>query len=360
MFQNKKNIAERIKGVKSVSKTKFIVILILSIIGAALIGGGVWVARFVRRVENPWPSQAPKTFDVKTQDPNVTNDPNVTPGPTPTPKGDGEDIVWGKDVINILFIGYDKDSSREDTWSVFRTDTLILLTVYYNENRVVMTSIPRDSYVPIADTFSYKDKINSVPYYAQRQKIDVYGAICSTVCRLFGGVPVDYYMAIDMDLFSEVIDLIGGVEYDVDVDVRFEGESQIRIKKGKQVLNGAQALDYVRFRGTPLADIDRVNRQRRFLTATFSQLKSLDNITKLPEIYKAVMNKLNTNLTYEQVANLLSFAAGKLQPDAISGTTLPGKFLNINGISYWGIDQNKRVHYIYDMFGITVLPDPQD
>ena len=69
MFQNKKNIAERIKGVKSVSKTKFIVILILSIIGAALIGGGIWVARFVRRVENPWPSQAPKTFDVKTQDP---------------------------------------------------------------------------------------------------------------------------------------------------------------------------------------------------------------------------------------------------------------------------------------------------
>lgn len=358
MFQNKKNIVERIKGVKSVSKTKFIVILILSIIGAALIGGGIWVARFVRRVENPWPSQAPKTFDVKTQDPNVTNDPNVTPGPTPTPKGDGEDIVWGKDVINILFIGYDKDSSREDTWSVFRMDTLILLTVYYNENRVVMTSIPRDSYVPIADTFSYKDKINSVPYYAQIQKIDVYEAICSTVCRLFGGVPVDYYMAIDMDLFSEVIDLIGGVEYDVDVDVRFEGESEIRIKKGKQVLNGAQALDYVRFRGTPTADIGRVDRQRRFLTATFSQLKSLDNITKLPEIYSAVMNKLNTNLTYAQVANLLSFAAGKLQPDAISGNTFPGKFMQKNGM--WGIDQNGRVHYIYNLFGITVLPDPQD
>ena len=343
---------------KPIKKTKFIVLLILSIIGAVIIGAGIWAVRFARAVENPWPSQSPGIINSRTPPPdNTTPDPDSTPGITPTPDAGGDDVVvWGKDIINILVIGYDKDEYREGIYSVFRTDTLILATVYYNENRVVLTSVPRDSYVPIANDFTVKDKINAVPYYAQRQNIDVYGAICSTVSRLFGGVPVDYYFAIDMDVFVDVVDELGGIEYDVDVEVRY-GDT-VLVEKGLQVLDGKKALDYVRFRGTAAADIDRVARQRRFLMAAFSQLKSLDKIVKLPSIYSKVMDRIDTNLTYPQIVNLASFAAGNLNADAITGKTFPGNFKQ--GVTYWVINQRERVHYIYDLFGITVLPDEQD
>lgn len=346
------------KRSKPISTAKFILILILVIIAAVLIGVGIWAVNFMKQVEDPWNLPSPSNGGQATIAPHTTKDPSATntPDATPTPGGDDSQLIWGKDVINILFIGYDKDTSREDTYTIFRTDTLILLTVYYKENRVVMTSVPRDSYVPIAESFSVKDKINSVPYYAYIQKIDPYEAICSTVSRLFGGVPVEHYMAIDMDVFVEVIDLLGGIEYDVDVDVIYDGK--LCIPKGKQLLDGRKALQYVQFRGTATADIGRIARQRRFLTAVFSELKSLDKLSKLPSIYSAVMDKLATNLTYAQVANLLSFASSKLDADAISGSTFPGGFKS--GVTYWVIDQNKRVHFIYDMFGISVLPDEQD
>lgn len=343
---------------RTLKPMKFAVILILSIIGAALIGVGIWAVRFARTVEDPWGTLSPSITNAPkaTQDPLKTQDPNATPEPTSDPNNDDPQLIWGKDVINILFIGYDKDTSREDTYNVFRTDTLILLTVYYKENRVVMTSVPRDSYVyiPIADQ---KARINSVPYFAQVYKTDTYEAICSTVSRLFGGVPVEHYMALDMDLFVEVIDLLGGIEYDVDVDVTDDG-GRLLLSKGKQQLNGRKALQYVQFRGTSTADIGRVARQRKFLTAVFSELKSLDKLSKLPSVYSAVMDKLNTNLTYAQVVNLLSFASTKLESDAIEGYTFPGGFKS--GVSYWVIDQNKRIHFIYEMFGISVLPDEQD
>lgn len=351
------------QGNKAKKGISFAVILLLTVIGAAIIGAGIWAVNFIAEARNvAWNASTPTPGASNTQTDAPSDPTTPTPGgeePTPTPGDTEPSFTWGKDVLNILVIGYDKADVRDQN-DTFRTDTLILVTIFFNENRVVMTSVPRDSYVLIGSDFTHKDKINSVPFWSLISGEEKYSAICSTVSRLFGNIPVDYYFAIDMDVFVEVIDELGGIEYDVDVDVAYNGN--ILIHKGLQVLNGEQALQYVQYRRTPNGDIDRVSRQRKFLMAAFAQLKSLNKIMKLPSIYNIVMDKINTNLTYQELTNLALFAAEDLDTNNISGNTFPGNFSKAETykVSYWIIDQDRRVYYIYELFGITVPREEQD
>ncbi len=361
------------KSKKKARTQKLIALGVLVALAAFIIGIAIWTITFVHRIKNPtFTTSTPSPSAAETPyNPGHTIDPSVTPEPTPpditidvTPRPkDSKKIEWGKDVLNIIVLGYDESEERDSFFSSFRTDTMILCTIYFNEKRVTLTSIPRDSYVLIGEAFEDKDKINSVPFYAKKQGIDTYKAICSTVSRLFGGVPVDYYIAINMDVFVEVIDAIGGIEYDVDVEVAYTSEEWGKItlvEKGLQVLDGEKALAYVQFRGTATADIGRVERQRKFISAAFNQMKSLGTITKLPSIYNIVKDNVKTNFSYADLVSLATFAATELDTSSIKGATFPGFYLTKDGISYWGINQRERLYYIYDLFGITAKAEVQD
>lgn len=339
-------------------KSKFILCLVLTVILSLVAGVGVWAVGFVQDIKNPNFGTSPSP---SASVPGVS----LLPGQSqfidvqPSQDPDYDVIEFGKDVLNVLVMGYDSNEYREEAgFGVYRTDVLILCTIYFNENRVVMTSVPRDSYVPIGPNFTRKDKINSAFSSAQIAGIDPYQATCKTVSRLFGNVPIDYYISIDMDVFVDAVDALGGIEYDVDVDVTYNGN--VLIPKGKRVLNGREALQYVTYRRTQNGDIDRVARQRKFLMAAFAQLKSLDKITKLPEIYSMFMDRMSTNFTYKDIMTLAVFAMDKLDSDSISGSTLSGKFLTLNGISYWAVDQRERVLLVHELFHVTIQPDEQD
>lgn len=344
---------------KKRKKKRFALYLVLTVIFSLFVGTGIWAVDFWNDVKNPdWGVSTSPSASV----PGVS----LAPGQSqyidvkPSQDPDYEKIEFGKDVLNILVMGYDSNERRVDAgYGIYRTDVLILFSVYFNENKVVMTSVPRDSYVPIGPNFTVKDKINSAFSSAQVANIDPYQATCSTVSRLFGNVPIDYYICIDMDVFADAVDALGGIEYDVEVDV-VDNDGNLLVPKGKKVLNGHEALEYVRFRKTQNGDIDRVARQRKFLMTAFSQLKSLDKITKLPEIYKMLMDRMSTNLTYKQMISLAVFAMDDLDGNSISGSTFPGKFLTLNGISYWAIDQRERVLLVHDLFHVTIQPDEQD
>lgn len=343
---------------KTKKKSKFVLWLILTVIFSFIIGVGVWAVNFWQDVKNP-------DWEVKNSPSASVPGVSLAPGQSqfidvkPSQDPNYDTLEFGKDVLNILVMGYDSNEQREDAgYGVYRTDVLILFTIYFNDNKVVMTSVPRDSYVPIGPNFTKKDKINSAFSSAQIAGIDPYQATCNTVSRLFGNVPIDYYISIDMDVFVDAVDALGGIEYDVDVDVVYDGK--VIIPKGKQVLDGKSALQYVTYRRTQNGDIDRVARQRKFLMATFSQLKSLDKIMKLPDIYNMLMDRMSTNLTYKQMISLAVFAMDDLDSSAISGSTFPGRFLTINGISYWAIDQRERVLLVHDLFHVTIQPDEQD
>ena len=180
-----------------------IVLIILAIVICISAIAGVYV---YKQFQNPWgdfPTPTPTPTLTPTPDatpeitptPDIGASPVVTPTPTPeaTPTPTPESYDFSKDgqIINILLLGYDKNEKREDQYSVFRTDTIILCTIYLESQKINLTSIPRDTYVYIGPEFTRKDKINSCPAWAQSKDHNVYDVLTATVSRLFGGIDID-------------------------------------------------------------------------------------------------------------------------------------------------------------------------
>ena len=106
-------------------------------------------------------------------------------------------------------------------------------------------------------------------------------------------------------------------------------------------------------------DIDRVENQQKILMATFESLKKSNKFTALPKIYQSLKRNIKTNLELNQIAALALFGKN-IDREDINIRTMPGEFGNLNSLSYWIIDQQKRVELIKELYGITIAPDKQD
>lgn len=258
--------------------------------------------------------------------------------------------------INIALLGLDKNEGRiAEYGDSFRTDTIMVFVIDFDAKKMDVVSIPRDSYVKIAGE-SYMDKINSAFLHGGGFKGDGFNTTLSTISSLLGDVPVSYYVAMDMDLVTSLVDTIGGVYYDVEKDVK-DGNGRLLLKAGYQKLNGKQFMYYVRDRhSTPGGDIDRVKRQQKIFLALFDQMKSLKQLPNLPKIYNTFKDKMYTNLDSKQIAALAIFASN-IDTSNIKTYMMPGDYLDMKGISYWGIDEKKRVLMVKEIFGIDVEPN---
>lgn len=301
--------------------------------------------------------------------PNDHTGPGNTDGLTPQPSIDPDsalaqqaDLEFMKNRVNIMMLGVDEDVERED-WGSFRTDTMILVTIDFNTQKADMISIPRDSYVKIYNENNKAVKSNSTPDGILYQKINAafsrgggakkngYAYTLNTVQRLVG-VPVNYYFSFDMEVVKEIVDAMGGVYYDVDVEVDVAG---IKLKKGYQHLNGAQVLSYCRQRKGS-SDIARIDRQQRMLMTIFRQLKNTNQIANLPSIYQAVERNIQTNLSFKQICSLALLAL-RMDESSIERHMVEGQSFYMNQRSYWGINTQKLVEMINNVFGITIERD---
>jgi len=266
---------------------------------------------------------------------------------------EGTDEFKG-DRVNVLLLGFDLAPERKDM-GVFRTDTAIIASIDFNNSQVYMLSIPRDSYVEIPG-FEGRYKYNDAFHMGGSFEGKGFEKAMETASAFIGGIPVQYYMGVDMTVFKVVIDLIGGIEYDVDVPVVMNGRE---LKAGKQILTGQQALDYARNRHTKLADIDRIDRQQRILLATFEQLKSKTQLSKIPEIFLGVKDDIWTNMNVKQISGLALFGTN-IDLNRIRRYTIPGGFLTYKGVSYWGIKQYEKAKLIEEIFGVKIEVNPTD
>jgi len=273
--------------------------------------------------------------------------------------------------INILFFGLDKNEERndEDENGTFRSDTIMLATLDFEENTIDIVSLPRDTYVPIYNT-NGKDKINACFAYgknAAKTADDEFPLgikyLSETVSDVLGGIPINYYVGItDMDVVTQIIDELGGIKIDVLNTLYADNgktQSKVEIKKGVQKLDGKQLQYYARYRAYPLGDIDRVSNQQHIIKALMSNLKSTNSLVKLPQIYKLVSENLTTNLSFKQITALSLFGS-KVEKEALETHTLPGDFGELGGLSYWIIDQEKRTTLIKDLYGINAETIKQD
>jgi len=242
--------------------------------------------------------------------------------------------------VNILLIGVDVTlNNRRQVVNMSRADTLMLVSVDPERSRISALSIPRDTraFIPGVGT----TKINAAYAFGGP------GLTIKTVEGLLN-VPIHYYVKLGPQSFARIIDAIGGVEVDVEKDMKYTDNwagLRIDLKKGRQLLNGDQADQYIRFRHDAVGDIGRVERQQKVLMALFAKLKSPTTLLSAPTLLRAVAENTHTNLTMTDMITLGMFAV-RLSGSDIRTATLPGTF----GPLYWEPDQVRLAQTLTDLF----------
>jgi polyisoprenyl-teichoic acid--peptidoglycan teichoic acid transferase len=193
--------------------------------------------------------------------------------------------------LDVLVLGVDKSAGPAGSGSS-RSDTMMLVRVTPATGEVKLLSVPRDLYVEIEP--GVNNKINSA--YA-------YGGVdqARSVMEGLTGVTVDNYVIVDFEGFKDVIDAIGGVKVDVGHEVFPE---KWHMGEGMQRLGGRKALFYARYRGTPRADLDRIDHQQKLLAALRKQAFRWNTVTKMPAILKTTNENVDTDLGIWQAVPL--------------------------------------------------------
>ena len=231
-------------------------------------------------------------------------------------------------VSTVLLAGTDQSGAR--------TDTLILLTADRQAKSLSLVSIPRDTLV---DGSYAVPKINSV-FGVNNGGEEGMDMLLTRVAQCIGYRP-DGYMLIRLDAFVNLVDALGGVTFDVPVDMFYNDPSQdlyIDLVAGTQTLTGEEAMGVVRFRsGYTDADLGRVQVQRAFLSALIDQAVSPEGIAKSPLLLQILMEHTDTDLS---ARHLLWLAESLLFCDRsnIQTVTLPGSARMIGGGSYYVLD----------------------
>jgi polyisoprenyl-teichoic acid--peptidoglycan teichoic acid transferase len=193
--------------------------------------------------------------------------------------------------LDVLVLGVDRRPSSAEGEST-RSDTMMLVRVIPATGEVKLLSVPRDLYVEVQS--GEKDRINTAYAYGGVEK-------ARAVMEDLTGVDIDNYVIVDFEGFEKVIDAMGKVRVDVGKGVFPE---HWNMGEGFERLNGHKALKYARYRGTPGADLDRIDHQQKLLAALRRQALRWDIVTRLPAIIRVTNENVNTDLGIMQVIPL--------------------------------------------------------
>lgn len=241
---------------------------------------------------------------------------------------------------NVLVVGVDKDGSRAD---------VIMLVCVNKENKTVnIISIPRDTQVKLSN-----GKFSKINACMGKDNPD---ELLTDKVRQLTGLPVNSFCKVSFEGLRNVFDILGGVEYNVPIDMDYDDPVQdlhIHLKAGKQRLNGAEIEGLLRFRsGYADADLGRIDTQQDFLKEAIKQKLSLRYIFKFP----AVMNELNKNFDTDLSAlDVLSLAFDCMGNKGINKITLPGEPKYMYGASYFIADEDSA-EQIGNMLGTAAAP----
>ena len=183
--------------------------------------------------------------------------------------------------------------------SVSRSDVNILMTVNRDSKKILLTTTPRDSYVPIADGGNnQKDKLTHAGIYGVDSSIH-------TLENLYG-VDINYYVRLNFTSFLKLIDLLGGV--DVYNDQEFTSRhGKFHFPVGNVHLDSEQALGFVRERYSLAdGDRDRGRNQQKVIVAIIQKLTSTEALKNYSDIIQGLQDSLQTNMPIETMMDLVN------------------------------------------------------
>ncbi|MDA1679382.1 LytR family transcriptional regulator [Bacillus cereus group sp. TH152-1LC] len=191
--------------------------------------------------------------------------------------------------ISILMMGVDERGEDKG-----RSDSLLLFTLNPQKKSMKILSIPRDSYTEIVGK-GKKDKINHA--YA-------FGGINMAVKTVenFLDVPVDHYIEVNMEGFRDIVDAVGGIDVNNDMDFNYGG---LHFAKGPIHLTGETALLFSRMRYEDTrGDFGRQMRQRQVIQAVIKKGASVSSLASYGDVLKAIEKNVKTSLTQDQMFDI--------------------------------------------------------
>jgi len=222
-----------------------------------------------------------------------------------------------------------------------RTDTILYVNLVGDSLTAV--AIPRDLWLPADVT-----RINAMYHY--RGAEGVRQAVEDVL-----GVPVDHYAVIDIGIFESIVDALGGIDVNVPYRMYYRDSAAgllIDLEEGPQRLSGAETAGFVRFRGTPRADIDRIDNVKRVIHAVVARVRQLNirSAAALPQLAEAFFDQVETDVSAALLARLLP-RLGELRVAAIA--TLPvSEPFRLEGVgSVLGHDAQEVERFLADLHG---------
>lgn len=282
-----------------------------------------------------------------------------------------EKLGGGKQGIVAMMLGHTEETrknlstlyfvligeSGEENYKL--SDTIIICSYDPKTQKASMLSIPRDTYVGTnIESASASYKINA--RYNNGERMDT---LFSDLKKITG-LDLKYYVRINTKALIKLVDLVGGVEFNVPIDMKYDDPTQnlhINLKKGMQTITGAKAEQLLRFRHSNNGqtypseygeeDLGRMHTQREFITATISQAIQKFNIEKANELIDLIFKEeyIATNFNLDEVVDYIPYTL-EFKTEDLKKDVLPGQSLLRNGVWIYSHDKNKTKEVVKDLF----------
>ena len=221
-----------------------------------------------------------------------------TTAPTTAPTEPAEDPI-----LNIMLIGQNYRKGEEHKLS----DTLILCSVNKDTKTITLTSFLRDLYVKLPNYKGHVcgwNRINVAYNLGWRWAGELGGMeMLDTLLYDSFGVEVDYNVEVGFETFTQIIDILGGVDMELTADeARYLSADGKRFTAGMNHLDGEAALTYARIRSSNAGDNDfnRTNRQRKLLVSLINKAKTM-SLPQLNGLLQEALPLIITDMTNEEI-----------------------------------------------------------
>ncbi len=205
-----------------------------------------------------------------------------------------------------------------------RTDAIILLSLDTNTNKLNMLNIPRDTYSLSKRALKKINGAYSVGGINQLKK----------ELKSLLGIPVDRYAVFDFDGVAELVDVLGGVTYEIPFRMKYDDPTQnlhIDFQPGEQFLDGEDAVKFLRWRknnsgirgGYEDGDLGRIQAQQQFMVFLAKRVLVPTNILNIPELAGSFKDNTQTDFSTGEIV-WLGLKASHINTSDIEKHVLPG------------------------------------
>ncbi len=308
-------------------------IALWSLFGVGVVALGIGVALMISKMNA---SITPPDVAIP---PVIANPDDVDAPVTAAPAANGRRTG----VYTIILAGTDLDN--------YHTDTLMVATLDSVNHKLNILSIPRDTQVNV----EWENKKINAAWGYNNQDISLLKEFLQSVI----GFQPDNYVIVDMNGFMALIDAIGGVDFDVPQRMYHPDSNpmlRINLQAGYQHLDGAEALQVVRFRSYFEGDPHRVAVQHDFLSAVAHQTLSLQNVFKVNEFMDIAKENVQSDLTAGSMIWFLQEVMGMEEKDIVFHS-LPGNPDGwYNSLNYFLVDPEETVRLVNEFINPYVEP----